>query len=259
MYNQKKLRYIPYLMITILLVIATFYDLPINCFLYHPKHLPSLFFERFVLIPLECLIPITCMAFARIYQKNGISLFSLIAFFIIGMHALQGLLSIAYSIFLSAVFSLSMYWCLHQIPASLWRKHKTFFDYLAFILITTFVITLTMKQIWGRTRFREMSDPIMEFQPWYIPNGSNGHHSFPSNHSAFMTLLLCPLFTNAQIKHKTRWFVVCFGLIIYMMLTRMILGAHFLSDTLFGVAIAYSVILIASKIFYHAKEKRHEH
>lgn len=259
MYSRNKWIYLPYLIFTALLVIATFYDLSINCFLYDPNHLPSLFFERFVLIPPECLIPLTLMAFSRIYQKKILALTALIAFFIIVMHAFQGLLSIENNILISAMLSLTALWFLFQIPTPIWTKHKTFFYYLAFILIITFVMTLSIKQIWGRIRFREMSDPLLEFQPWYVFSGINGHHSFPSNHSAFMTLILCPLFTNAQPKYKTLWIVLCFGLIAYMMLTRMILGAHFLSDTLFGFAIPYTAILIASKIFYYSKEKTHEH
>lgn len=258
MNNNRWIRYLPYFIVLPLLLYAAKYDLSINQALYQPDHGIALFYERFLLIPMECLIPLTCMAFAKLHHKKVLSIFAFLSFLIIFLHALDGMLSLESSILLSIVLSTANTWFLTCIPKHIWQRYQTFFHFLAFVLVTTFLITLIIKQLWGRVRYREMMDPLMQFQPWYLPNGMNGHHSFPSNHTAFMTLILCPLFAKEFNRNSQtyRWAMIlfCFGMIISMMYSRMILGAHFLSDTLIGFSIAYTCILIGASLFYHKKE-----
>ena len=99
------------------------------------------------------------------------------------------------------------------------------------------VLVYALKLIWGRVRFDDMmaAGSFFDFTPWYSPFGPGGS-SFPSGHTAnaagiFMLLVLCDLFP-ALNKNRRLVFVVCWGYIAAMAVCRMVIGRHFLSDTL---------------------------
>ncbi len=93
-----------------------------------------------------------------------------------------------------------------------------------------------IKIIWGRIRFRDLSENYSDFTPWYLPNGINGNQSFPSGHAAmgFMMLALFVFVTDKAIYKR----VILKGIILTwgtaVCLSRVIIGAHFSSDILFG-------------------------
>lgn len=93
-----------------------------------------------------------------------------------------------------------------------------------------------LKIIWGRIRFRDLAENYSNFTPWYLPNGINGNQSFPSGHAAmgFMLLALFVFVTDKAIYKR----VILKGIIltwsIAVCLSRVIIGAHFSSDVLFG-------------------------
>ncbi len=103
-----------------------------------------------------------------------------------------------------------------------------FYGYLIFIAL--------VKLLWGRIRFRDLAGHYDKFTVWYLPQGITGNDSFPSGHAA-MGWMLLPLFvlvTNQPLRKR----IILKGIVISWALTlcvsRIIIGAHYVSDVLFA-------------------------
>ena len=140
---------------------------------------------------------------------------------------------------------------------------------LFFVLLTAYISMELLKNSFHRPRYRTavLGYEGITFVPWYRPfSGADGFsaeyglsadefRSFPSGHSIFSMLSMCILpslawlFPKLRDRHIRLFFCgFVFGIII--MTTRMILGAHYLSDTSAGaiigvlLSIAFSAIQI---------------
>ncbi len=107
-----------------------------------------------------------------------------------------------------------------------------------------------LKILWGRVRFRNLAESYSNFSAWYIPKGITGNDSFPSGHAAmgFMLIALFVFFTDKPFYKR----IILKGLIISWALavcaSRVIIGAHFASDVLFGAfAIIISYLFLINK------------
>lgn len=132
------------------------------------------------------------------------------------------------------------------------------------VLFAQILITEGSKFIWGRFRFRAMLEEgcFDKFTPWYHINGlvstSNEYKSFPSGHTAGAAIsylmMYLPL-VNDKYKNKQ---LICFGVpLVYSSIvayTRMVMGAHFLSDVTAGAIISFTAVLV-SMIIYDKKNK----
>lgn len=112
-----------------------------------------------------------------------------------------------------------------------------------------------MKYLWGRVRFRDLlaAGSYDAFTPWYQINGINGNKSFPSGHTAgagmsFLMMLLPCSFPGWE-KHKNFCFWLPFVYTFVVAFTRLMMGAHYLSDVAMGGIISFSVVLLAIKIY----------
>ncbi len=120
----------------------------------------------------------------------------------------------------------------------------------ALVGVATFVIIWLFKLTWGRVRFRQGgSDPEI-FTPWYLPQGFTGYYSFPSGHTANATVILTVTFYFRFMSEKARRFkpIIITLLAVWLVavaLSRVLIGAHFLSDVLFGAAITLAIIYFA--------------
>lgn len=92
------------------------------------------------------------------------------------------------------------------------------------------------KYLWGRVRFRELDAAFSQFTAWYLPQGFTGHDSFPSGHAAmgWMLLPLLILLANKKIWLKYSAIVLIFLWGVVLALSRVVIGAHYASDALFG-------------------------
>ncbi len=112
-----------------------------------------------------------------------------------------------------------------------------------------------MKYLWGRVRFRDLlaSGNFEAFTPWYVLNGINGNKSFPSGHTAGASmsyLLMFIPFVSDKLKNKT---ALCFTLpCVYTSLvafTRLVMGAHYLSDVTMGGTVGFTIVIIALAVY----------
>jgi len=124
---------------------------------------------------------------------------------------------------------------------------------LGMVFIGYLICIQPAKIFWGRVRFRDLDALHSNFTDWYIPSGITGNQSFPSGHAA-MAWMLLPLIILLPKKNKiTTVFTV--GLIaawgIAVTLSRVVIGAHYSSDVLFGSFIVIiSFLVFADKYLF---------
>ena len=108
---------------------------------------------------------------------------------------------------------------------------------LLLMFLGGFITVWAFKIPWGRWTYRdilEAANPAL-FTPWYLPQGNNGHHSFFSGHTALSFVVMGYLYYMKKEYKARNIFVAAFllwGIIGGM--SRVVIGAHFASDVLFG-------------------------
>lgn len=126
-----------------------------------------------------------------------------------------------------------------------------------FYLLAVLASINLLKLMWGRVRYRDLQD-VAEFSRFYVVQGFNGHVSFPSGHTANAACLyaitlfvpLCKL-KNPEAANTLDWkkitlYAIPIVWIIIMAVSRVMVGAHYASDVLFGA-------LISVGLFYWVK------
>ncbi len=117
-------------------------------------------------------------------------------------------------------------------------------------VVFTLVSVCVLKLFWGRVRFRQLG-AADDFSPWFLPQGVTGFVSFPSGHTANAALLFILALLVPDIKHRAgKW--VCYALpavwTIVMAASRVMIGAHYASDVLFGAVISFCSLYAAKWI-----------
>ena len=107
-----------------------------------------------------------------------------------------------------------------------------------------------VKYFWGRVRFRELDSAFSQFTPWYLPQGITGSDSFPSGHAAmgWMLLPLLILITDKNLWAKYLGITIIFMWAVVLASSRVVIGAHYASDVLFGSFFIITTFLIFNKI-----------
>jgi len=117
-----------------------------------------------------------------------------------------------------------------------------------------------VKYFWGRVRFRELDEAFSQFTPWYLPQGITGSDSFPSGHAAmgFILLPLLILLINKKEWVKNLSFVLIFIWAVALALSRVIIGAHYASDVLFGSFFIIITFVIFNNQFVTSQKNKPE-
>lgn len=239
--------------------IATKYDLYIDMEIHNSENVAAIFMETYGWLPAFLT---SVLFFMLLGSQPSISLWRRILFGILaiieagilghvadgylvrrGLMAERGLIG-STSVFIVIVACVYIYLIKSKSLTKAFRKRLLWFTSNATVysLIVIGIVNI-FKEIWARTRFDDMLviGNFADFTPWYMPYG-NGGNSFPSGHTAnsagILTLIiLCDAFPKCK-KHKTLISIGCGLYIAFMALTRIIIGRHFLSDTLASGLIA---------------------
>ncbi len=148
------------------------------------------------------------------------------------------LAAILINIFISLLFKKRYKFSKKSILFSRLSFKMFFYGYL--------VIIQPLKIFWGRIRFRDLAEKYSDFTAWYIPNGITGNQSFPSGHAA-MGFILMALFIFVMDKSfiKRIFFKgIVISYAIAVCISRVIIGAHYTSDVLFGAMIMIIAFLL---------------
>lgn len=152
-------------------------------------------------------------------------------------------------------------WIARSVP----EENRTLaLKYAATALLYFLLVILIMnsvKTVWGRMRFREMTDPINEFTRWYqiVPRGgfNNIYASFPSGHSmnsagVILLMLLPPMIPALKGREKLLHILVYVWCAV-VGISRVFMGAHFSSDVTVGVLLSLAIFEVLRSILYRKK------
>jgi membrane-associated phospholipid phosphatase len=154
---------------------------------------------------------------------------------------------------------------LHRQRALLLRPMALAIVLLA--IVHPIVIVQLLKILWGRVRFEDLDPGLTAFSSWVVPQGITGNQSFPSGHAAmaWMFLPVAMLFPltvyrfrldaagsaalgiGTVVASAAIWLIVLFWG-FFVSASRMVIGAHYLSDVLFstGLAFGFSYLIARS-------------
>lgn len=164
-------------------------------------------------------------------------------------------LCIAIGVSFAALFTLI---CTRIDRETLIRSRRAFICVIVIALLTLAIISI-IKSLWGRMRFRELQD-ASDFTRWFIPVGKaadDAHKSFPSGHTSNAVLLYGTVFILDASGKKTAANIaklLCIVWIAVVMLSRIVCGAHFLSDTCMGALLTMTIVIVCHKIFLSPKK-----
>jgi membrane-associated phospholipid phosphatase len=130
------------------------------------------------------------------------------------------------------------------------------------VMVAEILVVNLIKTGWARLRMRDMIDPLAQFTPWFLPQkGINGEatRSFPSGHSANAAMLvwltLLPAFLP-KCKGKEAWLIGTAAIwTVWVMISRVVMGAHFATDTLAGVGITLGLFYLVTSFFTRHKKE----
>lgn len=249
--------------------LATVYDLDISMMLYDETKTNSfgVFFAAFGELP-ATLIMVFCSA-AMIVTRNKSGLWknagSVIGFgLIMIMGSLMSgfiptqyfeipkLISSAITIFLPII---SIFIC-SKIEKS-YRKQLRIAATVGLIFVFLEMIIINVVKIfWGRERMRHMTDPINDFSPWFVSQvisvANDEFKSFPSGHSANAAaafwILMLPIFIKGLKGKESLLFATAVTWTVMVMISRIIMGAHFLSDVTVGATIGMGCFFVVRRL-----------
>jgi membrane-associated phospholipid phosphatase len=149
---------------------------------------------------------------------------------------------------IAGLFSIGLFflviYALRKISYDKFRSMRKTGLLLVLFVILEMVLVNVVKVIWGRPRMR-IIESYEQFTKWYEivgPAADNNFKSFPSGHTAngFVTIAIPLVLSHFKLNRK--WVLpVCLTWGSLVALSRVVLGAHFLSDVTVG---AYISILI---------------
>lgn len=269
---MKKSFYLTGIGLVSFLLIGTFFDLQIDQFVFIKNNGFSYFFEHLAPVIFATTLMIgAALIFWTLSFKTAKKLLWIFNGIIYVLGTLLGIFlcynyihlwGLVYGLLAATFIALQV----RKIPDTLARNYR-----LAgvAILITGFCSMITVesiKPIVGRVRFRSMQENFDLFTRWYQVNGDKylsavplkeEIKSFPSGHSqwAGTTIslsLLAMVNPKWQDKEKLIYWITI-GYAAVLMLSRMMQGAHFLSDVTIGFSSAFLFFIISRSFIVQRK------
>ena len=275
MTKTKKITYLVlFFAVATLFVLGGLYDLKIAHALYGPSNLMAQIFEGAGIFPPFLIWSVTfALLFwlvdprkdRKLLKQVGCVAGMVASWFVFGYMAINetsieisGLPYVMGAISAAGFTPLTLY-LVGRIEAEKKKKWLVFFGFASIVCVLSNIILVNLiKYIWGRPRSREIAaaGDFSIFSNWYHINGFtlHGHHSFPSGHTASATVLFvfCALgevFPEKQAKEGTTAFIV--GLYTFTMAySRLVLGAHFLSDVTAGFTVSFLCYAVTRCLYF---------
>jgi membrane-associated phospholipid phosphatase len=263
----KKEKYALISLFVVLIAVFTFLDLPFTKLVFDRDSLFGRFFWVFGELP-STFIGTAGFAFlAMSYTKNNniililnILIFGLLSILLGLLMGFQVLHYLEFEVMPFALMgSLISLLLLYVSSRMSIEKKKHLRIYAIIVVLTVFLSILIpniIKILWARPRYRIFNGDDSLFRAWYDRSGITNNDdwkSFPSGHSALSTSILLYTFLPQlfdKLKGKERQIMFfCSVWIVLVMLSRVVMGDHFVTDTLFGTGITLLLFAGFKKLF----------
>ena len=246
-------------------VIASFFDLKIDIALNDPSNPFAVWLYRTGEFPSRLICPIAGAVIFRCTDKKAVAAIgaalclggSAYMGYYIGKHFFVEEYRMAFSLLWGIGFGVAALYAVRFVTVPDEFKRPLFTAAVIGVgVMTAQLLTVDiMKNLWGRVRFRDLlsSGSCDGFTAWFVINGKNGNKSFPSGHTAgagmSYLLMLLPFIDKKREKYRAVYFWCPFIYTSAVALTRLVMGAHYLSDVAVGGVIAFSCVLVGIKVY----------
>lgn len=141
---------------------------------------------------------------------------------------------------LTAILFAGVVYLVFKIEPETYKKYRRAAGVVALLVFTEVVLVNSLKSLWARPRMRSM-ESFDQFKYWWQINGpapitDEELRSFPSGHTANAFIMVA--FLSFLDKNKARLYrnfaIFAFVWGALTALSRVVLGAHFLSDVVFS-------------------------
>lgn len=254
-----------YVLAAAAMVVASFFDLKIDIALNDPSNPFAVWLYRTGEFPSRLICPIAGAVIFRCTDKKvaaaiGAALClggSAYMGYYIGKHFFVEEYRMAFSLLWGIGFGVAALYAVRFVTVPNEFKRPLFTAAVIGVgVMTAQLLTVDiMKNLWGRVRFRDLlsSGSCDGFTAWFVINGKNGNKSFPSGHTAgagmSYLLMLLPFIDKKREKYRAVYFWCPFIYTSAVALTRLVMGAHYLSDVAVGGVIAFSCVLVGIKVY----------
>lgn len=262
--QKKYLIIFTYCICVCLLIVASFYDLQIDKAIYNGENFYAKFFDLFGELPFYSLIPFSLCVVATYLKKSEKGWHIALSFVCVALSFIMacicferffGVLIEFYAVFLLALFVTTLlYFCLDKAKEETIYKLFRFAIFAIVYLCIILLFNQIIKMVWGRCRFYDMvaTGSFEEFTPWWCVNGFGGGKSFYSGHVTSAMALLC-LHPLARMFHinKSKYLALnalIATFVVLVAVSRLIYGAHFLSDVTMAIVICLTIYLLLYKL-----------
>lgn len=247
-----------------LFVFFTFYDYQFSSLIVNPESLFAQFFYMFGELP-GTFVGLASLAILTTSYKQEEKKYATIGLFvatncmsiIICFQIIRYLdLNLFPFILLSFILSFITLYSANKLSI----EKKIYLRKYAYVGLITMILGILIpnliKIIWARPRYRILLGNDILYQPWYSPQGftlDDDWKSFPSGHSAAAAVSLVYLYLPKvfdRLKGKEPVilsFVILW--IVNVMISRVIRGDHFVTDTLIGTGLSCLIFIQAHKLF----------
>lgn len=246
-------------------VVASFFDLKIDIALNDPSNPFAVWLYRTGEFPSRLICPIAGAVIFRCTDKKAVAAIgaalclggSAYMGYYIGKHFFVEEYRMAFSLLWGIGFGVAALYAVRFVTVPDEFKRPLFTAAVIGVgVMTAQLLTVDiMKNLWGRVRFRDLlsSGSCDGFTAWFVINGKNGNKSFPSGHTAgagmSYLLMLLPFIDKKREKYRAVYFWCPFIYTSAVALTRLVMGAHYLSDVTVGGVIAFSCVLVGIKVY----------
>lgn len=247
------------------MVVASFFDLKIDIALNDPSNPFAVWLYRTGEFPSRLICPIAGAVIFRCTDKKAVAAIgaalclggSAYMGYYIGKHFFVEEYRMAFSLLWGIGFGVAALYAVRFVTVPDEFKRPLFTAAVIGVgVMTAQLLTVDiMKNLWGRVRFRDLlsSGSCDGFTAWFVINGKNGNKSFPSGHTAgagmSYLLMLLPFIDKKREKYRAVYFWCPFIYTSAVALTRLVMGAHYLSDVTVGGVIAFSCVLVGIKVY----------
>lgn len=266
-----------------MMIIGSFFDYQISLGLFNPNSAFGCFFAAFGEYPtaLGFAASGTLLIKGRNKDKKALSIVQIILgvylmFLGFGMATFLPMLNMELTLPLAAIIGVIStaltVWGINLAAKD--GERRTIIRISLLIILVIFLDILIVNFIkipWGRARMRLVAvDERAYFMPWWkggkalkdtlVPLGVNSEEfkSFPSGHTADASVILVfsllPLISKKLEGKGNIIYIAGFIWTLLVGLSRIIMGAHYLTDTTVGFAIGLGVFLLSSRILLPRKE-----
>lgn len=266
------------IVLCLFMIIGSFYDYPISLALYNQKNPFGIFFASYGQLPAMLCSGVGGLLLMRVYHhdKRIKRVLSIVFGILLQVMAVIGIavdpvlymhipMAVSCIIALVIVGSVDITILKMTKDASIDMMKKVMWLFIGTMFIELIVINI-VKILWARPRMRMITAMNVDFQPWWVIGSemkdslmalgvvSEEFKSFPSGHTGnaacMMLLSALPLICSSLKGKESLLFVVGIIFTLLVAFSRIIMGAHFLTDVTVGMTVTFVVMNIMNQLIF---------